>query len=179
MTKKEFWKIVKEIDWKYRESYKGIVVENAKEAFDITREYEQRLSDAIKGYCTTNNIKLHQLLGRSIGDDSYWHLRAHIVGLGESVYFKVLKHPETIKEYANSFRENFEYCFHESMQLEEEKAKCIEQKNAESMTKEEALTILKKAIDYAPDGSNREGTWCLSIEGVKAIKVAIEYMTNK
>jgi hypothetical protein len=52
-----------------------------------------------------------------IGDDGYWDLRAHIVGLGKETYEKCLEDPEIAKKIADerSFIENFEYGFNRTI----------------------------------------------------------------
>jgi hypothetical protein len=48
-----------------------------------------------------------------VGDDGFWDLTAHIVGLGKEVYLATLKHPILAKTRADehAYIENFEYSF--------------------------------------------------------------------
>ena len=48
---------------------------------------------------------------KDIGDDSFWDLCSHIVGLGESVYNLCLKYPEIARILIDDKVENFEYGF--------------------------------------------------------------------
>ena len=47
-----------------------------------------------------------------LSDDVLWDLAAHVVGLGEAMYYYVMKDPSIIKLIYNDIVENFEYPFH-------------------------------------------------------------------
>lgn len=106
----EFWELVKKIDWPNR-GHKDLGLTSYEIQWgDI---WEKRLRDILQGvlraksYVDTGSpYKWPQC-----SDDSFWDLTSHIVGLGEDVYLKVLKNPETIVEYLNEYEENFSYCF--------------------------------------------------------------------
>ena len=49
----------------------------------------------------------------AVGDDGFWDLTAHIVGLGKERYDSVMKNPVIAREISlnNMYKENFEYSF--------------------------------------------------------------------
>lgn len=114
MKKKTFWQVVKDIDWGNRYDYKNVdPIPDIEENFRKAIKHRKRLQNAIKKH-VKKNYDGHFWDFLRLGDDSFWDLTAHIVGLGYATYFKVLKNPELIKEYLSGpfkFQENFEYCF--------------------------------------------------------------------
>ena len=130
MENKRFWYIVNEINWgelvrQYRE-IKGIDrpqphtiggnicetlfddVAEAKEFSELCKDFENNIENAV-------NDKGVKISG--ISDDSWWDVKAHIVGLGEETYNFAVKHPEAIKlmfidndQFSFKYYENFEYC---------------------------------------------------------------------
>lgn len=112
-NKKLQWKLIEEINWGY-----------------LIQQYPQYPYDKVGEYCTENftlretillqnfvvekrkelqNILQNKIKG--IGDDSFWDLCSHIVGLGESVYNLCIKYPEIAQILVKDKVENFEYGF--------------------------------------------------------------------
>lgn len=130
MENKRFWYIVNEINWgelvrQYRE-IKGIDrpqpytigsnicetlfedVTEAQEFLELCKDFEKNIENAVND----NGVKIS-----GISDDSWWDVKAHIVGLGEEAYNFSVKHPEAIKlmfiendQFSLKYYENFEYC---------------------------------------------------------------------
>lgn len=121
-----FWDIVEKINWEWLCKQNGIKpYDKAHEILislgyddcriaeigSTAKAYRNVLQNAIRDYSQKEFGKRYSF--PYIGDDSFWDLTAHIVGLGENVYNDILEHPEKIKEYVDSYnyKENFEYSF--------------------------------------------------------------------
>ena len=130
MENKRFWYIVNEINWgelvrQYREAngadrpkpytIGGNICETlfddvaeAKEFLELCKDFEKNIENVVKDKC----VKIG-----GIGNDTWWDVKAHIVGLGEETYNFAVKHPEAIKkmfidndQFSLKYYENFEYC---------------------------------------------------------------------
>ena len=129
MENKRFWHIVNEINWgelvrQCREikgtdrpqpyTIGGNVCESlfenvaeAQEFLELCRSFEKKIDDAVK----------EKGINVCAGNDTWWDVKAHIVGLGEETYNFAIKHPEAIKpmfidndQFSLKYYENFEYC---------------------------------------------------------------------
>lgn len=126
----KFWEIVKALDWKDL-----CKVENGKlrkeKAFQTFKELgltplnvegfhqfavacRKVLQDKVEEYSLLKFGDRHEFPNNSgvinVGDDGFWDLCAHIVGLGDKIYEDVCKNPEKILNYSD-YVENFEYLF--------------------------------------------------------------------
>lgn len=107
------WKLIEEINWGR-----------------LTQKFPQKPYDKVGDYCVENftlreiillqnfvvekRRELQEKLQthiKGIGDDSFWDLCSHIVGLGESVYNLCLKYPKIAEILIQDKVENFEYGF--------------------------------------------------------------------
>lgn len=121
-----FWDIVEKINWEWLCKQKGIKPYDKAHEILINLGYDDRriaeigktaksyriiLQNAIREYSQKEYGKRYSF--PYVGDDSFWDLTAHIVGLGEYVYKDILANPQKIKEYADTYNytENFEYSF--------------------------------------------------------------------
>lgn len=123
----KFWNIINIIDWesacnetKYpyeitRERFKGFINDNniddyfVREIIETAKAYRKILVTKVREYSFDTCGNRYSF--PDVSDDRLWDLTAHIVGLGEKVYNKIMKHPELIEKYKNSYKENFEYTF--------------------------------------------------------------------
>lgn len=113
ISEKRFWKIVKVLDWKNNsekcfETLLYFIVD-INEIDTIKQKAVQKreaLGDVIKAH-EKLNIDVPRVWG---GDDSFWDVRAHIVGLGEKVFNECLVDIQKIV-IAENYIENFEYTF--------------------------------------------------------------------
>ena len=114
-NKKLPWRFIEDINWNYlsktfpNQPYDK-VGEYCKQHYTLNEvillhnfivEKRQNLQDNLRQYI------------KGCGDDSFWDLCSHIVGLGESTYDLCLKHPEIAQVMADNkeYVENFEYGF--------------------------------------------------------------------
>lgn len=107
------WKLIEEINWG-----------------NLTKKFPQKPYDKVGDYCVENFTLRETILLQNfvvekrrelqeklqthikgIGDDSFWDLCSHIVGLGESVYNLCLKYPKIAEILIQDKVENFEYGF--------------------------------------------------------------------
>lgn len=107
------WKLIEEINWG-----------------NLTKKFPQQPYDKVGDYCVENFTLRETILLQNfvvekrrelqeklqthikgIGDDSFWDLCSHIVGLGESVYNLCLKYPKIAEILIQDKVENFEYGF--------------------------------------------------------------------
>lgn len=107
------WKLIEDINWGY-----------------LIKQYPQHPYDYVGDYCVENFTLRETILLQNfvvekrrelqkklqthikgIGDDSFWDLCSHIVGLGESVYNLCLKYPKIAEILIQDKVENFEYGF--------------------------------------------------------------------
>lgn len=114
---KKMWKIIFDIGWGVRtidyNQIKKYLNDNYTE-FEIKRMknfivYKRKeLQDRIRKYEKDTRTKVNRG-----GDDSFWDLCAHIVGLGKERYNSVMNNPEIAKDISMNlmYMENFEYAF--------------------------------------------------------------------
>ena len=121
------WRIIEFADWKNCKDYK-IIGNNMRLVFkqEVLKQVKNFYSEKLKEIEEVlNNYAATQPKGRrsfwGLGDDSFWDLRAHIIGLGENFYLRVLNDPSIAKEMADKgdFKENFGYIFN-YMELDKE-----------------------------------------------------------
>lgn len=114
-----YWKIIELANWKEDKDYKEIGTLWKKilkpEIIEETEKfYSEKLSE-IKEVLETHALeKTGKRYGYyGVSDDGFWDLSAHIIGLGEDFYNRVLQNPEIAKELADNrdYEENFGYIF--------------------------------------------------------------------
>lgn len=129
MNKDKFWKLVEELDWantcrldsKSRDAFAQEVFKKMNMTSDdiiMAKNYAKALREILQDkieeysllkygdkYAFPNNSGVI-----SVGDDGFWDLCAHIVGLGKDVYEQACKNPEAILSQPD-YVENFEYLF--------------------------------------------------------------------
>jgi hypothetical protein len=124
MTDKEYWKLIESFMWGADFSYAKIQV--------LVEELEPAISAGLQDFCYTRVKDLYDRFeeyGRTkVKDDGYEHrgicyfgvsddrlndLTAHIVGLGEEEFNKVIQNPELARQRAKKrdYKENFMYSF--------------------------------------------------------------------
>ena len=130
MEVSRFWEIVEKINWgdlvRSCRVIKGIDrkqpytcggelcedifdgVEEAEEFIVLCKAFEKGID---------NEVVRKSVTIEGIGDDAWWDVKAHIVGLGESAYKFAVEHPEIIgpmfiktDNLSLKYYENFEYC---------------------------------------------------------------------
>lgn len=115
LTENDYWNVIEDINW-----------------FELSKLYDRETAcDKVGEFCTTyltldeiinlenfivekrKNLmkKLYNLSELKISDDRTWDLASHIVGLGQNVYYLVMKYPKIALELVNESVENFEYGF--------------------------------------------------------------------
>lgn len=118
-----YWKMIEEIGWEkherfYRGGYKT-------ETEELLKKYPKELVLVLGEFARNQRMRLKEVLNQysinkigsldyyGLGDDSFWDLTAHIVGLGHKKYYQVLNDPEIARTMARNadFVENFEYIF--------------------------------------------------------------------
>lgn len=69
----------------------------------------KKLAEVLTKYEKDNNLSNYY----AVSDDGFWDLTAHIVGLGQLWYKRVLNDPEIAREISinRMYEENFEYIF--------------------------------------------------------------------
>jgi len=93
-----------------------------KETLEQAQEFYSTKLDGIKtileDHAEERCGKRHGYYG--VGDDGFWDLRAHIIGLGSEFYASVVSDPEIAKRIADerSYVENFGYIFHYALPKE-------------------------------------------------------------
>lgn len=112
------WKFIKEINWSFDNSdYKYLRSELKKK---ISRDEMLELRSFIDRkrkllelvLCDHSIDKINKPYGYyGVGDDGFWDLTAHIVGLGKEEFTKNLHNPELAKSRADEgdYVENFQY----------------------------------------------------------------------
>jgi len=114
----KMWNIINTIGWGVKTvNYKQIrefLKDNFNDDFIIRMKIfcvqkRKELASALDEY--EDKIGLSNYYG--VGDDGFWDLTAHIVGLGKHWYYDTIKYPEIAKEIADNYmyKENFEYIF--------------------------------------------------------------------
>ena len=119
MSDKEFWFMVKDAEWgmdvdidaigkRLRKKYR-------KKKMELMQlRYEEKLSELAEILEDHAEKKCGNRHGYyRVSDDSFWDLRAHIIGLGEDYYNGVVAYPEIAKVMADEhqYMENFGYIF--------------------------------------------------------------------
>lgn len=110
----DFWKIVNELGWGrpstdyHKLGEKLIYFIYDEDSIEQLREISQQKRATIADIIRHTNKNIARIWG---GDDSFWDLTAHIVGLGEEFFTRVINNPETINEVGKTYKENFEYLF--------------------------------------------------------------------
>ena len=107
ITDTDFWKIVEIINWNESKNYKKH--SNRLNNY-FNREDLDSLRNKSKQMQAILSIKIRNI-NTGLGDDGYWDLTSHIVGLGYNVYQSIIENPEKILDYKNTVFENFDYCF--------------------------------------------------------------------
>ena len=152
MTNEEFWGVVERIDWKS-------ICRDYENPIDISKKVAKKyFSDKDEEWVTSfqeilrkkeeelKNITREYWVGVwKISDDSYWNLRAHIVGCGRKAFEEAMKEPTTIyKDYIKPtderfrYRENFGYWVNSLLKDNEN--------DTTNKTKDEAAPLTKKAV---------------------------------
>lgn len=112
-----FWKLVDEMDWGNKDTKKDVIRKNLKNNYDA--KYVKSMHDFAvkkrKELCVVMDDFAVEKTGHigtywGVGDDGFWDLSAHIVGLGEKMYNFIYENPIYAKSI--KYRENFEYCFY-------------------------------------------------------------------
>jgi len=114
-----YWRILEFADWKnckdeeligrkMQQVFSPYALDKAEDFYEERLDELERVLDDHSEKKTGDRNNYYGL-----GDDGFWDLRAHIIGLGEAFYKKVLKNPEIAKEMADKrdFEENFGYIF--------------------------------------------------------------------
>ena len=122
-NEKKYWDSIQDIKWYFLSRNYGIdaskkvtefLIKNftLDEVFDFKnfvvdkRKYlENRISSYLR-ILTKDQRKEYKL-----SDDGTWDLCSHIVGMGETVYYYVLHHIDSIFLFQKDIQENFEYGF--------------------------------------------------------------------
>ena len=114
-----YWKVLEFADWKNCKDYELIGKRMrqvfAPETLDKAEAfYNSKLDElqrVLEDHAEKKTGDRNDYFGLS--DDSFWDLRAHIIGLGEKFYQSVLENPEIAKKMADQddFEENFGYIF--------------------------------------------------------------------
>lgn len=112
-NKKLNWQLIEEINWGY------LIQQFPNKPYDMVGTYcaeNFSLNETIllQNFVVEKRKELQEKLKnhiQGIGDDSFWDLCSHIVGLGESVYNLCLKYPDIAKILIDDKVENFEYGF--------------------------------------------------------------------
>ncbi len=107
------WKLIEDINWGY------LIKQFPQRPYDYvgefcTENYTLRETILLQNFVVEKRKELQKALKdkiKDIGDDSFWDLCSHIVGLGESVYNLCLKYPEIARILVDDKVENFEYGF--------------------------------------------------------------------
>ena len=110
----EIWSIIDAIGWG------TITTDNDLIKAALSRVYSERKIESIGAMARRLRGKLtsrvrsyeheHQIENLfNVGDDGFWDVTAHIVGLGKEAYDKAMKDPSTFVEL--NYEENFEYSF--------------------------------------------------------------------
>ena len=113
---KMFWKVVDDISWG---TYNTDYMENRR---ILNKEHSLQFIHSMKMFAIQKRKELKIIMddfaiketGKStnywgVSDDGFWDLTAHIVGLGEKMYYFILENPIYAKSI--KYSENFEYSF--------------------------------------------------------------------
>ena len=119
MAKCMEWKVLEFADWANNKDYKATgelmaTVFKKKALRAANKFYLERFKElgaTLNDYADTVGDR-HYYYG--VSDDSFWDLKAHIIGLGEGFYNMVLASPHVAKDLADAgdYKENFGYIFH-------------------------------------------------------------------
>ena len=117
-TDNELWKIITDLGWgtktvDYRKLNDRLHSDYEiyfHELSEFVQKRRAEVKNALNEYQrkNTKNINFYGL-----GDDGFWDLTAHIVGLGVKKYKEVINNPLIAKKMADDrdFKENFQYIF--------------------------------------------------------------------
>lgn len=124
-----FWSVVKTLDWKnlcktnhkvrYEKAFQifrelGLTPIEIEGFHQIAIACRKVLQDKVEEYSLLEFGDRNKFPNNSgvlnVGDDGFWDLCAHIVGLGKKTYEAACDNPEKILEYPD-YVENFEYLF--------------------------------------------------------------------
>jgi len=112
--KNDFWSIVHAIGWGSETTDSDLIKSALREVFTPTQierldnkavEFRKALQTRIWQYEKEHGIV--NLYG--VGDDGFWDVTAHVVGLGKDFYSQVMKDPGSYS--GRGAVENFEYSF--------------------------------------------------------------------
>ena len=115
--KNKYWKIIKSLRWVKDGNYTRISkellskysLEEISKLQKFVREKRDKLCKKLNKYALSKgDIDYYD-----VSDDGFWDLTAHIVGLGQNEFEKVMKNPELARKRAlnGDYEENFEYIF--------------------------------------------------------------------
>lgn len=113
LTEDELWKIIDSFEWQKDHDYRRIrelvkkLPENIYE--QLIKFYNDKLSYLYYKY--KDNWLEHP--GFDIGDDSWWDLRAEVIGRGKKFYNNITVHKLEKMAKNNDYEENFGYSFYE------------------------------------------------------------------
>jgi len=111
-TEKEFWKLVKKVDWKSDNDYDRIKRYLLK---NYTKEEIKDFSEIYSSFLDELYIRFEDNWlvepGISVSDDGWWDLRADVIGRGKDFYNNITV--KTLQSMANNhdYEENFGYSF--------------------------------------------------------------------
>lgn len=119
MNKLNYWQIIKDCNWKSDCDYERIQKYlfqkyNKEERIKIEKFARQQLTKLYKQLDQYSLQKTGNKYAYFLQDDSGSDLRAHIVGLGEKEFNKVILNPELARKRGtkHDYTENFMYSFH-------------------------------------------------------------------
>lgn len=119
-----WWNLIKEIGW-----CKG--ADRTELAIALQQRVPEEELVRLEAFAKTKRRTLQgaldayaEIIGQphgfwNIGDDSFWDVTAHIVGLGKEEFLKALRDPLLVRDriHAHDYAENFEYVFHKPSQM--------------------------------------------------------------
>lgn len=129
--KYDTWEVIKLINWgelvkensrqdaidKGKEILKTLMLSDEEFEFhkNKIRLYRKSLEEFINGFSLLkfgkSNIFPNNMMKRGVGDDGFWDLCAHIIGLGYKVHESIINDPMLLINYEDEYVENFEYIF--------------------------------------------------------------------
>lgn len=137
----EFWEMVDYVNWKEMITYDDFIEKCRKKlnkkynVYEIEKFYQiykvlrTNLKETIERYSLYNFDNRYSFPNNSgvltVSDDGFWDLTAHIVGLGEKIYYKCMKNPEEILKYGD-YKENFGYIFYNKENINYDNKKTLE-----------------------------------------------------
>lgn len=129
--KYDTWEVIKLINWgelvkennrqdaidKGKEILKTLMLSDEEFEFhkNKIRLYRESLEEFINGFSLLkfgkSNIFPNNMMKHGVGDDGFWDLCAHIIGLGYKVHESIINDPMLLINYEDEYVENFEYIF--------------------------------------------------------------------